>query len=477
MRHGLLFGNILAVLVNLTAIQAKDDTIPNGLKALDHFVGVWNNVATDKPAKLLPVGGKRSIKESTTRILKNRFILGREVSQPDGMKSLWLMTYDTKTNSYPFWVFNTKGLLGSEWSNKWDDATKSFTGKATNMPKGWTGGDSVRFPDKDSCSFNFWMKDETGTLLFDGQSKKARLPDAEGKEFVAAWSKLEKADPPLPTELKVLERLVGSWDTVAVSKAAVWTPKEVRTTSKVTRKWELDRQYLQETSELPEGKEEFSLLTFDQQLKKYRNWSFNSDGNFDKSTGEWDSVAKTMSFTSNLKDDLVSRTSMRFIDNDHHEWRVVVTDRTGKLYFDTKWTATRKLENDEAKKDGEKLKGAWAAVTFIQGGEGDEQPCDPEDSILRFYFSSDKITMFEIVHGGINKGSFKLDSTATPKSIDLTFPPFQGKKNDQTLRGIYKFDGDTLMICYRLDEGERPSEFKSKAGSETILATFKQLKK
>jgi uncharacterized protein (TIGR03067 family) len=141
-----------------------------------------------------------------------------------------------------------------------------------------------------------------------------------------------------------------------------------------------------------------------------------------------------------------------------------------------KWAAIRKLDNDEAKKDAVKLKGAWAAVTFIQSGEGNEKPIDPDDSTFRFYFSSDKMTLLELVHAGIDKASFKLDSTTTPKSIDLTFPPLQGKKNDRTLRGIYKFDGDTLMICYRVDDGERPSEFKSKAGSKTNLVTLNRLK-
>src|SRR5258708_30698017 len=100
MRYGLPFATILSFLVVLAPTQAQEGNKPDGLKALDHFVGVWNSEVTSKTED-----PKRSVKESTARALKNRFILGREVSQPDGVKSLWLMTFDPKTNSYPFWLF------------------------------------------------------------------------------------------------------------------------------------------------------------------------------------------------------------------------------------------------------------------------------------------------------------------------------------------------------------------------------------
>lgn len=338
MRHGFLYATILCVVVIHSAANAQEGKPrPDGLKALSNFVGSWNTTSTNKVVPDIKTTGK----ESTAWILKERFILGRESSQPDGVKSLWLMTYDSKSSNYRLWYFNNRGGLGGEWGSTWNEDSKTLTGKATDTPPRWTSGATNRFSDKNINQAAFWMKDDSGKLLFDVEAKKTRQPDEAGKEIVAAWSKLEKADPPLPTELKVLERLVGSWDAVAVSKPAEWTPKEVRTTSKITRKWVLDGHFLQETSESSDGTEGLWLMTFDPQMKKYRSWWFNSEGNVSKTAGDSDAIAETMSFSSDLDDGLVSRSSLRFIDDDHHDWRVVITDGTGKLYFDTKWTLTR----------------------------------------------------------------------------------------------------------------------------------------
>lgn len=337
MRYGLLFATVLSLLAALNAAQAQDENKPDGLKALDHFVGVWNTEVMSKSDD-----AKRSVRESTARTLKNRFILGKEVSQPDGVKSLWLMTFDAKTNSYPFWMFNSRDLLGGEWSSTWDEATKTFTGKATDTPKGWTSSGINRFSDKNTDHVSFWMKDETGKQMFEGEAKKTRQPDANSEKVIATWSKVEKPAVPLPPELKALERLVGSWDTVAISKPAEWTPKEIRTTSKVTRKWVLDGRFLQDTSEGSDGQESFSLMTFDPQMKKYRSWWFNSEGNRNKAVGERNEETESMAFRAELDDGLVARSSVRFIDKDRHIWKVEVKDGNDKLYFDTEWTVTRR---------------------------------------------------------------------------------------------------------------------------------------
>lgn len=344
MRHCFFYATTMTVLATLTAVHSQEGEKGDGSKALDYFVGVWNTEATDKPAKWLPDGGKRSLKESTTKILRNRFTLSREVSQPDGGKSLWLMTYDPKTNSYPTWIFNNKGVLGGEWKGKWDESTKTLTGKAMDTPKGWTSSGSNRFADKNSNHVAFWMKDETGTLMFELEAKKVRQPAEAGDKVVAAWSIMEKTDPPPPPELKVLERLIGSWDTVAVSKPAVWTPKEVRTTSKVTRKWILDGRFVQDTSEVSDGQEGFSLMTFDPAVNKYRSWWFSSEGHSNKTAGEWNERTETMSFKADLDDGLVARSSAQFVNKDRHVWKVEIKDGGGKLYFDSEWTLTRQKE-------------------------------------------------------------------------------------------------------------------------------------
>jgi hypothetical protein len=346
MKPGLILAVAVMGFVVPTAIKSQEEkgTLKsNGFRALDHFVGAWKTEVTDKPAKWLPEGANRQVQESISWILKDRYILGREISSPDGGKSLWLMTHDPKANSYPLWYFNTTGVYGGQWSSTWDDATRTLTGKATDTPPGWTSGGTNHFPDKTSDRVAVWMKDETGTLLFDSVSRKTRQPAEAGAITLAQWSS-RKPNVKLPGEMKVLARLVGKWNATAIAKPAVWTPKETRTTSKVTRTWVLDGHFLQDASEASDGTLGLSLFTYDPQRKAYRSWWFNSEGHTSQSTGEWDAASKTLSFKADAGEGLTSRGSMRFIDQDRHNFTVIITDEAGKVYFHGEWKVTRQAE-------------------------------------------------------------------------------------------------------------------------------------
>ena len=50
------------------------------------------------------------------------------------------------------------------------------------------------------------------------------------------------------------------------------------------------------------------------------------------------------------------------------------------------------------------------------------------------------------VGGNTTTGTFKIDPTASPKTIDITFADGPGKDNTQ--KGIYELDGDTQKICW-----------------------------
>jgi hypothetical protein len=344
MNHRLWFAVVGIAVAVPPAVHGQEEKATPGMvgrKVLDRFIGEWNADVTDKPAKFVPDGAKRNVKQSISSILKYRFILGREVSQADGMKVLWLMTHDPKAKTYPFWYFNNKGVLGGEWENSWDEASATLTGNATDTPKGWTSHGTNRFSDRNTSHVAVWMKDETGELLFDSAARKTRQPKGARAKTLSEWSK-HVPDDKLPAEMKVLQRLIGTWDAAAVARPAVWTPKEVRTTSKVVRKWALDGRLLQDTSEISDGSEALSLLTYDPARKAYRSWWFNSEGHTSKSTAQWDAASKTLSFKADLPDGLTSHASVRFIDQDRHDWTVRVTDGDGKVYFDGEWKVTRR---------------------------------------------------------------------------------------------------------------------------------------
>jgi hypothetical protein len=330
-----------ATVIFLVAPGRGQENAPNAevAKRLERFVGLWRVDTTDKPSKWTPQERKRTELECVSPLLKGRFLLGRGINQPLTQKGLWLMTYDPKTNGYPFWLF-TKDVRGGEWSSGWDQAGTTFTGKATDTPPGWTSQAITRVLDAKTDRMSAWMKDESGTLLFSSVGEKTRQPAAAEKEVLAQWT-TRQPDAKVPPEMKVLRRLVGSWKTNTLFKPAVWTPQETRGTGNVMRRWVLDGYYLQDTSVNSDGTESISLVTYDPDRKAYRSWWYNSEGRTTKAEGQWDDASATLTYRSDLGDGITARSSAHFLDNDRHEWEVVVTGADGKLYFHGQWHVTR----------------------------------------------------------------------------------------------------------------------------------------
>jgi Protein of unknown function (DUF1579) len=329
---------VLFFLVLSTCDARADD--PAGM--LSRFIGVWRTSGETKPAKWSPESAIFTVQENTQSVLKGKFILGHEHSQPDGRKSLWLMTYDTQRNSYPFWMFDSNGLLGGEWELKWDVASSTARGRATDTPRVWTNGGTNHFSDQETNIVDYWMKDETGALLMDIHSEKKRQPEADGDAILAEWSKVDVAAD-RPAELKALDIFVGTWDAVTIARPAEWTPEETRMTSVVTRQWILNERFLLDNSEHADGQESLALFGYDPQAREYRTWWFNSEGHRNSSRGRWDSGTRTFSFEAKLEQGRVSRSTIRLLGPDKHEWNIRVTDATGKVFYDSTITVTKRL--------------------------------------------------------------------------------------------------------------------------------------
>ncbi len=74
----------------------------------------------------------------------------------------------------------------------------------------------------------------------------------------------------------------------------------------------------------------------------------------------------------------------------------------------------------------------------------------------------------------VDQGTVKLTASAKPKQMDITGT--EGPNKGKTILAIYEQDGDTLKVCYDLSGKERPTEFKSKEGSQLFLVTYKREK-
>jgi uncharacterized protein (TIGR03067 family) len=94
-------------------------------------------------------------------------------------------------------------------------------------------------------------------------------------------------------------------------------------------------------------------------------------------------------------------------------------------------------------------------------------------------FGEDRLTLkgkqFTTTVGGTTTtGTFKIDPTASPKRIDITFADGPGKGNTQP--GIYALDGDTQKICWAAPGKARPTAFEAKPKSGRILQVLEKVK-
>jgi uncharacterized protein (TIGR03067 family) len=91
---------------------------------------------------------------------------------------------------------------------------------------------------------------------------------------------------------------------------------------------------------------------------------------------------------------------------------------------------------------------------------------------MKLVVKDDKYTV--TVGQAVDKGTVKLMPSAKPKAMDIigTDGPNKGK----TFLAIYERDGDTLRVCYDLSGKNRPTEFKTKAGTQLFFVTYQREK-
>ena len=117
--------------------------------------------------------------------------------------------------------------------------------------------------------------------------------------------------------------------------------------------------------------------------------------------------------------------------------------------------------------DNKAIAGTWTPVSLEMAGEKRDAAGEP--GALPATFKEGKVLLNdkEIF-------SYKLDASTDPKIIDLT--KLEDPDKDQVLEGIYKFDGEMLVICLWTGQGTkaRPAEFATKAGDNFVLVVLKR---
>ena len=307
-------------------IQAKAD-VPPEMKVLERFVGTWKVEQKRKNADGPEIWG---FGRATSKIvLGGRFLAYTAITGKQ--ESYSLFTYDESKKKYRSWFFDSKGSH-SEWLGTWDEATKTLT-RTANLGRGNTGTATSKFLDDDSIEFSLVLKNRNGKAFLEMNSKFTRQPDA--KPLIHKRSKERSAS---PSELKSLERMVGKWSDEAVTRVAVWTPKETRFKSVSEKFWTLGGKYI-----LQQSKDAIFLTTYSRTDRAVKMWHFNDAGYIHQWTGDWDDES-SLTLMSNLDGNptVSSELIQDFTGNDTIRWRAIAMDQAGKVYHHIEGTSKRR---------------------------------------------------------------------------------------------------------------------------------------
>ncbi len=74
----------------------------------------------------------------------------------------------------------------------------------------------------------------------------------------------------------------------------------------------------------------------------------------------------------------------------------------------------------------------------------------------------------------LDQGTYKLDTAANPKAIDIYGDG--GPNKGKNFPAIYELTGDSLRICYDLEGKKRPTAFKTEENTQQFLVTYKREK-
>jgi uncharacterized protein (TIGR03067 family) len=116
--------------------------------------------------------------------------------------------------------------------------------------------------------------------------------------------------------------------------------------------------------------------------------------------------------------------------------------------------------------DQEKMQGKWKIVRCEFSGRDEAQSVGVEDTFsdAKWLRPGRRTAEYQ----------FKFDASKDPRWVDLSAE----RLGDQTLKGIYKLEGDKLTICYAYDPDlPRPTEFKTTSDVRGYLYVLERVKK
>jgi uncharacterized protein (TIGR03067 family) len=128
------------------------------------------------------------------------------------------------------------------------------------------------------------------------------------------------------------------------------------------------------------------------------------------------------------------------------------------------------LKDSSAKKELQKFQGTWKVASMEIGGK---KVADDKAKGATLVVKGNQYAV-KMGDKTLEQGTFKIDPTKKPKTIDVT--PTEGKGKGKTFHGIYQINGDEARDSFSTDNKERPTSFDTKANSKWVVRVYKRVK-
>ncbi len=131
---------------------------------------------------------------------------------------------------------------------------------------------------------------------------------------------------------------------------------------------------------------------------------------------------------------------------------------------------------EQSKPDNEAIQGKWECVSVTESGMASPMEVELFKNAVWVIEKEKVLWMLD----GVEKASvtYELDSTKTPKSIDLTLTLGPKGEMKRHIEGIYKLQDDNFTFCIPLgqEKPRRPTEFTAEKGTQQFMVVLKRKK-
>jgi len=309
---------------------AKD--VPE-LQVLQNYVGTWD----------VKVAGNELAKGEDTAhwILGGRFLeqSGFVVSEngTNRVEITTLYTFDTTKKVYRSWSFLSTGT-SSQAEMTWDARTKTMTSVTRPNADGGRSTITADFSESGKERWKFVFTDRDGKAVgeMSGVNTLRKGSELQPESAQGVRELGERS-----AELRILDRLLGTWRTEYRQMKAEWTPEEENGSADLVCTRELAGQVIRERGTYSDQTTSTWLLNYDAEQRKYRSWWFNSLGLTSESSGRWDESTKTLFWTTVEPSEFNTTSQHGFPDSGKCDWKVLVQDTQGVTMFRMEGTSLR----------------------------------------------------------------------------------------------------------------------------------------